>query len=139
MIAKSEAELLMNDLLPFAKRLLAEFGEFHPFGGKMLSDGTIVRLGADTGEEFPSASRLIVLMKADFAAAAASRAIRCAAIIAGVWLHRAHVDAIEVFRDHAEGYSAEVFFPYVIKDGALEVRPPFARRGRPFVFGGTRH
>jgi hypothetical protein len=105
----------------------------------MLSDGTIVYVGFDSGEAFPSASRLIGLMKADFAAAAAARAIRCTAIVAGVWLQRAHVDAIEVFLDHAEGYSAEVFLHYIIKHGALEVRPPFAQQGSPFAFRGTWH
>jgi len=74
----------MNELLPFAERMLAQFGEFHPFGGKMLSDGSIVHVGADAGEEHPPGSRLVELMKTVFAKEGAAGAIRCAAIVVNV-------------------------------------------------------
>lgn len=54
MTAKQEAEQLLNDVLPFAKRMLAEFGEFHPFGGMLTSAGELVQVGADVGKDLPS-------------------------------------------------------------------------------------
>ena len=49
--AKSQAERVMNAGLPFAERMLAQHGEFPPFGAAMLPDGLIQTLGLDEGTD----------------------------------------------------------------------------------------
>jgi hypothetical protein len=46
MTAKQEVEKLMNELVPFAKRMLSGCGEFYPFGDYVKRDGGIVHVGA---------------------------------------------------------------------------------------------
>jgi hypothetical protein len=43
-------------------------------------------------------------------------------------------DAIQVCVDHADGYSAEVFFPYQIVDGEIVYGETFAQEGRHEIF-----
>jgi hypothetical protein len=51
MNAKADAETLLNAVMPFAERMLAEHGEFYPYGAAMKPDGEIVlgreRYGSD--------------------------------------------------------------------------------------------
>lgn len=47
MNGKRDAEMLMRELLSFAKQMLDEHGEFHPFGGYMKPSGEIVHVGVD--------------------------------------------------------------------------------------------
>ena len=137
--AKQEAEVLMNDLLPLAKRLLAEFGEFHPFGGFISSEGEIVHAGASTGEEFPRGQELVELLESSLRKDARAGKIRCAAVVANVTVRRPgtgdKVDAIEFRLDHSAGYSAHVYFPYKLLDAGPALEPPFATRARAFAFG----
>jgi hypothetical protein len=59
---KADVEALMNDLLPFAEKMLREHKEFLPFGGHMKLDGTIVWEGAHDGREHPPSQDLIDLL-----------------------------------------------------------------------------
>src|SRR5258707_213831 len=47
MDAKHESEALINELLPLARKMLREYGEFYPYAGYIRPDGKIVELGAD--------------------------------------------------------------------------------------------
>ncbi len=44
-------------------------------------------------------------------------------------------DAIQVCVDHAEGYSAEIFFPYQIVNGEIVYDEIFAQEGKHDIFG----
>lgn len=52
-MAHPDLNQLLNSLLPFAKRRLAEHGEFYPFGSTMKPDGEIVAVGVHDGDEHP--------------------------------------------------------------------------------------
>ena len=54
----------MNDLLPFAKRMLADHGEFYAFGGTLQANGNIVWSGADV--EDLGSSPLVFALEASF-------------------------------------------------------------------------
>jgi hypothetical protein len=45
-MAHPDLNQLLNSLLPFAERTLAEHGEFFPFGTAMKPDGEIVAVSA---------------------------------------------------------------------------------------------
>ena len=58
--AKKECEVLLGIVLPLARRLLAEQGEFFPFGTFMRPDGSVVDVGAQLdGSDRPPSSALI--------------------------------------------------------------------------------
>jgi hypothetical protein len=63
---KDEATDLMNMLLPFAEQMLREHGEFYPYGGVMMPDGSMQHFGATDGTEHPKSSDLIDLLLTQF-------------------------------------------------------------------------
>ncbi|HEX9050008.1 MAG TPA: hypothetical protein VF841_05685 [Anaeromyxobacter sp.] len=137
MTAKEEAELLVNDLVPFAKLMLREHGEFWPFGGTLGTDGSITQVGGrmEVMEE-GTPGELADLLEGAFQSDAAQGKIRAAAIVLNVTLAALGKDAILVRVDHADGYAVRVFFPYAIAGGEVTTDAPFANEGERFAFGG---
>jgi hypothetical protein len=140
MSVKQECEELMNELLPFAKRMLDEYREFHPFGGTLSSWGEIVHVGASIDDQdFSSGTTLRDVMKKSFRDDADVGKFRAAAIVCDVRVQAPGEpdvrDAIQVEIDHRDGYSAVVFFPYTFSAaGVLSVEPPFASKGTNRIF-----
>src|SRR5438309_3725635 len=60
---KADCETLMNSVLPFAERMLKEYGEFFPFGGAMRPSGEIVSVGGKTDQERPPSAEVIKLLR----------------------------------------------------------------------------
>ena len=119
---KQEAELLMNDLLPRARQMLRQHGEFSPYGGLLRADGSIVHVGAaDSAREHPRSADLIESLRQQLRDRVKLREIKAAAIVFDVRVTPPGVghasDAIEVLVQHRDSYCAEVFFPYRLKDG----------------------
>ena len=138
--AKGEVEALMNDLLPFAKKMLADYGEFHPFGGFMKTDGSIVRVGAiDPSDDQPRGRDLWRIMAEDFRQRARNEGIRAIALVADVRLpptnNQEMTDAVQVTLEHRSSYAANVFLPYRVNDaGVPEFGPMFAQEGQRSIF-----
>jgi hypothetical protein len=136
---KEDAEALMNDLLPFAKRMLSDHGEFLPFGGVMETSGKIIWQGATTGEDHSPSKDLIEILRNAHIEAAQAGTIRASAIVYDVLIvppgREVKQDAISVELDHRDNYSVVVHFPYSIDiDGDLSVEKPFAGAGSDLVF-----
>ncbi len=138
MTPKQDAQLLVDELLPFAKLMLGKFGEFHPFGGKIAPDGSLVHVGAKTEDESGPSQEVIEVLEAGFRSEASSGAIRAAAIVVNVSVKppggSGKVDAIEIRIDHKDGYSVSVLFPYAIDAGNVTTGQPFAFAGVRFAF-----
>ena len=47
MNAKQDAERLVNEVVPVAKRMLEDYGDFFPYGAYIKPSGEIVHIGAD--------------------------------------------------------------------------------------------
>lgn len=136
---REDAEALMNDLLPFAKKMLSEHGEFQPFGGVMEISGKIIREGATTGEYRSKSKDLIEILRNAHIEAARAGTIRASAIVYDVLIvppgREAKQDAISVELDHRDDYSVVVHFPYSIDiEGSLRVEKPFAGAGSDLIF-----
>jgi hypothetical protein len=137
---KSDVESLIDELLPFAQRMLREHGEFLPFGGNMKHDGTIVCESAYDGREHPPSQALIDLLRAGHQERAQSGSIKACATVYDILTippgGTEKQDAIAVALDHESGYSVVVIFPYSFdSEGALCVEQPFATKGEGLVFG----
>jgi hypothetical protein len=139
MNAKQESEKLMNALLPFAKRMLRDYGEFYPYGGYMKLDGTIVDFGAeDPDTDHPKSKDLIYLLRSSLQEKASTNECKAVAIVFDVTVALPESDrksdAIQVCLDHADGYSAEVFFPYHVVNHEIVYGKTFAQKGKDEIF-----
>jgi hypothetical protein len=136
---KQDSETLMNAALPFAERMLRQYGEFYPFGAYMEPEGTIVDVGASDSEtDRPKSKDLIFVLRSSFQEMARADQCKAVAIVfdVAVTLPGSSVksDAIQVCIDHADGYSVEVFFPYQLIDDEIVYDETFARQGKHEIF-----
>jgi hypothetical protein len=65
-MAHPDLNALLNDLLPFAQRMLTEQNEFYPFGGSIASDGKHMSVGAKGESDHPKSKELIDIMTVEF-------------------------------------------------------------------------
>lgn len=140
--AKTEATELMNTLLPFAEEMLAEYGEFLPFGGAIMKDGSIADFGADNGTEHSSSQSLISLLESAFVEGARTGDYRATAVVCDVRVvlpnQTEKTDAIAVRLDHMSGYSVEVMIPYErVADGSYTFGEMFAQEGEHKIFASS--
>ena len=140
MNAKQESEKLMNAMLPLAEKMLRQHGEFYPYGGCMKPDGAIVDVGADDPDtERPKSKDLIYVLRSSLREMAAANQCKAVAIVFDVTVNlpksNRKSDAIQISVDHADGYSAEVFFPYHIVNNEIVYDEVFAQEGKHDIFG----
>jgi hypothetical protein len=83
-LAHEDLNQLMRELLPFAKQMLAEHGEFLPFGGYVDVGGGITHVGLWTGEEQPPSQEVIDVINAGLRERAERREIRASGLCADV-------------------------------------------------------
>ena len=136
---KEESEKLINALLPLTEEMLQRYGEFYPHGGYMDADEKITLVGAeDPDTDRPKSKDLVYILRDSLRQAARTRGCRAAAIVLDVIvrLPKSHQksDAIQVDVEHADGYVAEVFFPYQIADGNVVYGETFAQKGEREIF-----
>ena len=136
--AKSECEVLLNEAMPFAKRMLREHGEFYPYGYEMKPAGEIKQVAGYTGTDHPKSQAIIDLLIEGFKQDAAANKVKATALVYDMLVvppgASAKTDAIAVALDHRDNYSVIVIFPYVLAHGNLTVGTPFAQKGKSLVF-----
>lgn len=130
----------MTALLPFAESMLAQHGEFYPFGGTISASGEITHSAAWTGDSHPESQDLIDKLKAGFQADAAKGKIIATALVYDTLVippgKNSKQDAISVALDHRDNYSIVVVFPYTrSSSGEALLEEPFASQGSGEVFG----
>jgi hypothetical protein len=140
MNAKQESEKLMRAVLPLAEKMLRRYGEFYPYGGYMKLDGTIVDVGAgDPDIEHPKSKDLIYILRSSFREMASANQCRAVAVVFNVAVSlpdsNRKSDAIQVCVEHADGYSAEVFFPYQMIGREIVCEKTFAQAAKHDIFG----
>lgn len=128
----------MREALPFAKQMLAQNGEFYPYGVTLGLDGNVTHVSAQGKTDHPASKELIDVLVANFQEEAAGKRIKASAIVFDVLIKLPEkdrkVDAIQVNLDHSEDYSVEVLFPYSMEQGRLSYDSPFAQMGSNLIF-----
>ena len=137
---KHDSEKLMNSVLPFAEKMLKQFGEFYRFGGYMKLDGTIVDVGAaDRDTDRPKSKDLIYVLRSSFQEMARTNQCKDVAIVFDVTItlpkSRRLSDAIQMSVEHVFGYSVEVSFPYQTIENEVVYGETFAQQGKHEIFG----
>lgn len=125
----------MNALLPFAEKMLREYGEFYPYGGYIKSYGAIVDAGAsDPDTDHPKSADLIYVLRSSLREKATAGERTATAIVFDVKVtlpaSDQKSDAIQLCIDHAEDYSVEVFVPYRLIDKGVVFGEIFAQPGK---------
>lgn len=139
MTPKEDCEKLMQEVLPFAKQMLSEHGEFYPFGGVLQSGDAVTHVGTtEEGNDHPKSQTLIKQLKTQFQGWASKREIIASTVVFDVRIQppgqEEKVDAIQVNLDHVSGYSVEVLFPYERNEKTIAYLAPFAQKGEAEIF-----
>lgn len=133
----------MNEWITFAKRMLAEHGEFLPYGAAMKPNGEIVSVAADAGEEIPPSQEVIEILTSAFQQAATNGEYKATAVFYDVRItppgSSETIDAIAVALDHAEAYSVVVYYPYRVVEGQFVFDPLTASLGAKNIFPTSIH
>jgi hypothetical protein len=110
---------LLAAVLPLGQKMLAEHGEFFPYGATVSLDGQVRMVAPYDGTEQPRSADLLSLMHDS--ARAGAEAIRAAAFVFDVRLAGSTPgDAIRVELEHREGIALAVMLPYRVMDGDVE-------------------
>jgi hypothetical protein len=137
---KEQLEVLMNEGIPFAEKMLREHGEFFPFGLVQKADGSVQQIDASDGREHPPSKDVVELLDRAFRRGAESGDYAATAIFVVVRVappgSATKIDAVQVGLEHRSGYCVDVFFPYQRSaDGTFEWGELFAskREGSAFA------
>lgn len=116
--SKAQAELLMNDLVDFAEKMLISHGEFHPFGGYLNDEQKVVHVGLSPDVEWVSDQLSADALAESFRSLAQEKQPLAFGIVTNVSLvgGAGRGDAIRVFLERKSGYCADVFFHYTLVD-----------------------
>lgn len=114
---KTEAEILLTAALPFAQKMLADHGEFFPYGYAMTRDKRVVQVAADPGKkEHPRSQSVLDFLEVAMRHGAQTGEYRASAVVVDVRVARPgsaqKTDAVEVRLEHSGGYCANVYLPY---------------------------
>ncbi len=123
-MAHPDLNALKSALLPIAKHMLTEHGEFFPCGAVMKLDGKIVNCSTFDGDERPPSQKLIEILTNEFRELASKGEIKAAGICFDVRVatqnHPEKVDAVQFALEHMNGEAVNVFMPYDL-DSSREV------------------
>src|SRR5215471_11575087 len=116
MTPKEQVEVLMNEGISFAERMLREHGEFFPFGVVRKADGSVQHVGAWDGRDKPPSKDVSDVLNQGFRKGAESGDYEATAIFMDVLTTppggSSKTDAVQVGLEHRSGYCVDVFFPY---------------------------
>jgi hypothetical protein len=112
--AKSQAEALLNEVLPFAKQMLCNYGEFLPYAGALRPSDEVVSISGDDGREHPPSKDLIDLLANGLREGASGEYVATALVYdVRVTTPSANepTDAIAAELEHRDGYAVPCSFP----------------------------
>lgn len=131
-----QQKALFDYCLDFAKTMLMDSGEFHPFGTDITIEGHQRAVGGWNGQERPDAGEIYALMKDAFVASAQDGRIIAAAIAVNVNVPAAyqspHPDAVRIQLE-ADGNSRFIYVPYRISTKGLFKKSRTAEFSEPFA------
>jgi len=142
-MSRPDLDELLNALLPFAKQMLEQYGEFIPFAASMSADGEIMSVGGDIGDEHPKSQEMIDFLTDVFQRQALAGELKACGICIDSRVippgQTEKTDAVLARLEHQDGEKVDVYLPYrktllrKIKYGDL-----FAAEGtaRVFVYSG---
>lgn len=137
--SKVETEVLLNELYPFAERMLNKYQEFHPFGGYVNSSGKIVHVSNEDSNDDESGSEELQRLISGLKIIVAKEGARVCGFAVNVVLPEGKdgngdIDAVRIFLEHRDGYCADVFYCYSFISNKIFINKNYAQRGNPIFF-----
>lgn len=143
-VKPEQLQELLTYCTDFAKLMLLDWGEFHPFGAVLSPEGKLRTMGAHNGNEHPNPQDLYKLLGDAFKTQAVKGEIIASAMATNVNIppnyESPHPDGIRIHLE-SNDYSRFVYFPYrVTKSGIfkkkvnVEVAEPFSISIPPLFF-----
>ena len=134
---KEDCDVLMSELVPFARQMLGKHHGFFPFGATMSSSDKVARTEMPAGDQQPK--ELVGLIEQGFIDGARRGSYKATALALDVKTvppgQKEMRSAVEVRLDHRDNYSVRVVFPYSYNlAGELILDPPFAVPGEKKIF-----
>jgi hypothetical protein len=136
--AQSEAEELVNVVLPHAEGMLSAHGEFFPFGGAITLDGEIAQLAV--GEEHRDAPLEVIIdeLKSQLRGGAESNTFRATALVFPIQAQlpgqAQETEAVAIALDHQANFSVVLIIPYVLAEGSVQFGEAIAQQGEHEIF-----
>jgi len=107
--SQDDLDGLLNVTLPFAQQMLANSGEFYPFGAAATATGETRLVAGDPGQgEHPASTEVLSTLLGGFRQTRAD--LRAVAICSDVRLTDTH--AVRVELEHRDGHAMAVLMPY---------------------------
>jgi len=136
-MAKPDFQEMLDTALPFVKRMLAECGDFIPFGIRLPIAGKAEFMNADVGVEHPRSADVMLLLESTLKNEAEHGQIRGGAICFMGRVTRpgesTPVDVATFRMAHVSGEMLDVFLPYGISgDDHVTYSALFAAKGASF-------
>jgi len=115
-MAHPDIDRLLNVLLPLAKQMLLNTGEFFPQGVTLDNEGMPAMSAPYKGKEQPTVDQVIAQLMEGLRTKAATGTITAAGLCLDAWVAlpdtSVKTDAIEVRLEHITGDAVRVFLPY---------------------------
>jgi hypothetical protein len=127
--AQDDLDGLVDTVLPFAQQMLAQHGEFFPYGAVVSADGRVEILAASRGaDQRPGSDEHLRILYS--AAQSTSATTRATAFVSDVRLDGSTPsDAIRVELEHRDGLALTVLLPYRRKRRKVEYGDMSAQTG----------
>ena len=129
---------MLEAAFPFAEQMLAEHGEFFPYGAKLLTDGRCLSVAVDVGSDQPDVQQVIDALRQAFIAAADDRNVLATALITDAKIRNATDgtmgDAVVVHFDHRADYSIRLNVPYRLIGNGVVFDEAFMQPGDGAIF-----
>jgi len=138
--AQTEAEELVNAVLPQAEGMLIAHGEFFPFGGALTLDGELAELFLDEEHRDSPVDVIIEKLKSGLRDGAGSKNFRATALVFPIQAELSdgadETEAVAIALDHQANFSVVLIIPYVLSDGAVEFGEAIAQEGAHEIVQG---
>jgi len=138
--AQTEAEELVNAVLPQAEGMLIAHGEFLPFGGAMTLDGEIAELSVAEENRDSPVEVIVEQLKLSLRGGAGSNNFRATALVFPIHAQLPdsgdETEAVAIALDHQANYSVVLIIPYILSEGAVEFGEAVAQEGEHEIFHG---
>jgi hypothetical protein len=110
--AQDDLDRLVNVALPFAQQMLAEHGEFFPYGIVVENSGEVRMVAAGSGELEHPASTVVLQNLIDHLRSERD-GLRAIALVSDVCSRDS--DSVKVELEHSDGHALVVVLPYKTK------------------------
>jgi hypothetical protein len=136
--AQTEAEELVNAVLPHAEGMLIAHGEFFPFGGALTVDGELAEISVSEEHRHSPVEVIVEELKSGLRGGAGSKSYRATALVFPIQAELSdgadETEAVAIALDHQANFSVVLIIPYVLSDGAVEFGEAIAQEGEHEIF-----